>query len=149
MARAAGRVITTTFASNISRIKQIIEIAAVWGRRTAIVGRSMDNYTKTARELGYLTVPEGSLINPRDIDKLPDHEICIITTGSQGGPTSALSRMALGDHRHVTKKFQVFPANRRNDREVGTNHPNERCQLARMIGSHLQDGRLMTVFEPQ
>jgi ribonuclease J len=104
MARAAGRVITTTFASNISRIKQIIEIAAVWGRRTAIVGRSMDNYTKTARDLGYLTVPEGSLINPRDIDKLPDHEICIITTGSQGEPTSALSRMALGDHRHVAVK---------------------------------------------
>jgi ribonuclease J len=64
----------------------------------------MDNYTKTARELGYLTVPEGSLINPRDIDKLPDHEICIITTGSQGEPTSALSRMALGDHRHVAVK---------------------------------------------
>jgi ribonuclease J len=104
MARAPGRVITTTFASNISRIKQIIEIAAVWGRRTAIVGRSMDNYTKTARELGYFTVPEGSLIHPKEIDKLPDHEICIITTGSQGEPTSALSRMALGDHRHVAVK---------------------------------------------
>ena len=104
MARAAGRVITTTFASNISRIKQIIEIAAVWGRRTAIVGRSMDNYTKTARELGFFTLPEGALIQPKDIDKLPDHEICIITTGSQGEPTSALSRMALGDHRHVAVK---------------------------------------------
>ena len=104
MARAAGRVITTTFASNISRIKQIIEIAAVWGRRTAIVGRSMDNYTKTARELGFFTLPDGALIQPKDIDKLPDHEICIITTGSQGEPTSALSRMALGDHRHVAVK---------------------------------------------
>jgi ribonuclease J len=104
MARAQGRVITTTFASNISRIKQIIEIAAVWGRRTAIVGRSMDNYTKTARELGYLTLPEGSLIHPKEIDKLPDAEVCIITTGSQGEPTSALSRMALGDHRHVAVK---------------------------------------------
>ena len=104
MARAQGRVITTTFASNISRIKQIIEIAAVWGRRTAIVGRSMDNYTKTARELGYLTLPEGSLIHPKEIDKLPDAEVCIITTGSQGEPTSALSRMALGDHRHVVVK---------------------------------------------
>ena len=101
MARAPGRVITTTFASNISRIKQIIEIAAAWGRRTAIVGRSMDNYTKTARELGYLTLPEGSLIHPKEIDKLPDSEVCIVTTGSQGEPTSALSRMALGDHRHV------------------------------------------------
>ncbi len=104
MARAPGRVIATTFASNISRIKQIIEIAAVWGRRTAIVGRSMDNYTKTARELGYLTLPEGALIQPKEIDKLPDHEVCIITTGSQGEPTSALSRMALGDHRHVAVK---------------------------------------------
>jgi ribonuclease J len=104
MARAPGRVITTTFASNISRIKQIIEIAAAWGRRTAIVGRSMDNYTKTARDLGFLTLPEGSLIQPKEIDKLPDHEICIITTGSQGEPTSALSRMALGDHRHVAVK---------------------------------------------
>ena len=104
MARAPGRVITTTFASNISRIKQIIEIAAAWGRRTAIVGRSMDNYTKTARELGYLTLPEGSLIHPKEIDKLPDAEVCIVTTGSQGEPTSALSRMALGDHRHVQVK---------------------------------------------
>ncbi|HEV8228947.1 MAG TPA: ribonuclease J [Candidatus Limnocylindria bacterium] len=101
MSRAPGRVITTTFASNISRIKQIVDIAAAWGRRTTIVGRSMENYTKTARELGYFTLAEGSLIHPKEIDKLPDHEVCIITTGSQGEPTSALSRMALGDHRHV------------------------------------------------
>ncbi len=104
MARAQGRVITTTFASNISRIKQIIEIAAVWGRRTAIVGRSMDNYTRTARELGFFNLPEGALIHPKEIDKIPDAELCIITTGSQGEPTSALSRMALGDHRHVAVK---------------------------------------------
>jgi len=104
MARAPGRVITTTFASNISRIKQIIELAAGWGRRTAIIGRSMENYTRTARELGYFSVPEGSLIHPKEIDKLPDSELCIITTGSQGEPTSALSRMALGDHRHVVVK---------------------------------------------
>ena len=104
MARAPGRVITTTFASNISRIKQIIELAAGWGRRTAIIGRSMENYTRTARELGYFSVPEGSLIHPKEIDKLPDSELCIITTGSQGEPTSAVSRMALGDHRHVVVK---------------------------------------------
>ena len=104
MSRAPGRVITTTFASNISRIKQIVDVAAAWGRRTAIIGRSMENYTRTARELGYLTFPEGSLIQPKEIDKLPDHEVCIITTGSQGEPTSALSRMALGDHRHVVVK---------------------------------------------
>ncbi|TME59857.1 MAG: ribonuclease J, partial [Chloroflexi bacterium] len=96
MSRAPGRVITTTFASNISRIRQIVEIAAAWGRKTAIVGRSMENYTKTARELGYLEYPEGSIVHPNEIGKLADHELCIITTGSQGEPTSALSRMALG-----------------------------------------------------
>src|SRR5919197_6351578 len=104
MSRAPGRVITTTFASNISRIRQIVEIAAAWGRKTAIVGRSMENYTKTARELGYLAYPEGAVLHPNELSKLADHEICIITTGSQGEPTSALSRMALGDHRHVAVK---------------------------------------------
>ena len=104
MSRAPGRVITTTFASNISRIKQIVDVAYAWGRRTAIVGRSMENYTKTARELGYLEYPEGAIVHPAEISKLPDQEICIITTGSQGEPTSALSRMALGDHRHVVVK---------------------------------------------
>src|SRR5437773_3962465 len=104
MSRAPGRVITTTFASNISRIKQIVDIASAWGRKTAIVGRSMENYTKTARELGYLEYPEGAIVHPNEIGKLPDQELCIITTGSQGEPTSALSRMALGDHRHVAVK---------------------------------------------
>ena len=104
MSRAPGRVITTTFASNISRIRQIVEIAHAWGRKTAIVGRSMENYTKTARELGYLEYPEGSIVSPHEIGKLADHELCIIMTGSQGEPTSALSRMALGDHRHVAVK---------------------------------------------
>jgi ribonuclease J len=104
MAHAQGRVITTTFASNISRIKQIIDIASAWNRKTAIIGRSMENYTRTARELGYLDVPQGALVHPGDIGKIPDGEICIITTGSQGEPTSALSRMALGDHRHVAVK---------------------------------------------
>jgi ribonuclease J len=104
MSRAPGRVITTTFASNISRIRQIVEIAHAWGRKTAIVGRSMENYTKTAKELGYLEYPEGAIVSPHEIGKLADHELCIITTGSQGEPTSALSRMALGDHRHVAVK---------------------------------------------
>src|SRR5437660_188450 len=71
---------------------------------TPVVGRSMENYTKTARELGYLEYPEGSIVSPHEIGKLADHELCIITTGSQGEPTSALSRMALGDHRHVAVK---------------------------------------------
>lgn len=104
MTRAPGRVITTTFASNVSRIKQIVDIAHAWGRKTAIVGRSMESYTRTARELGYLEYPDGAIVHPAEIGKLPDHEVCIITTGSQGEPTSALSRMSLGDHRFVTVK---------------------------------------------
>jgi ribonuclease J len=104
MSRSPGRVITTTFASNISRIKQIVDIGFAWGRKTAIIGRSMENYTRTARELGYLDVPAGAIVHPNEISKLPDNEVSIITTGSQGEPTSALSRMALGDHRHVVVK---------------------------------------------
>jgi ribonuclease J len=104
MSRAPGRVITTTFASNISRIKQIVDIASAWGRKTAIIGRSMENYTRTARELGYLDVPAGAILHPAEVAKLPDNEVSIITTGSQGEPTSALSRMALGDHRFVAVK---------------------------------------------
>src|SRR5207302_3731318 len=69
LSRAQGRVITTTFASNISRIKQIVDIAYGWGRRTAIIGRSMENYTKTARELGYLEYPEGAIVHPAEIGK--------------------------------------------------------------------------------
>lgn len=64
----------------------------------------MESYTRTARELGYLEYPDGAIVHPAEIGKLPDHEVCIITTGSQGEPTSALSRMSLGDHRFVTVK---------------------------------------------
>jgi len=103
-ARAAGRIIITTFASNISRIKQIVEIAAAWGRRTSIIGRSMENYSKTARELGYLDLPEQALLHPSRIGDVEDAKLCIITTGSQGEPTSALARMALGDHKFVAVK---------------------------------------------
>jgi len=103
-ARAAGRIIITTFASNISRIKQIIEIAAAWGRRTAIIGRSMENYSKTARDLGYQGLSEGALIHPSKIGEVEDAKLCIITTGSQGEPTSALARMAIGDHKFVEVK---------------------------------------------
>ncbi len=100
-ARAQGRVIITTFASNISRVKQIVDIASAWGRRTAIVGRSMETYSKTARELGYLEIGDGTLVQPSKINEVPDRELCVMTTGSQGEPTSALARMALGDHKFV------------------------------------------------
>ena len=103
-ARAPGRIIITTFASNIARVKQIVEIAYAWGRRTAIIGRSMESYSKTARELGYLELTEGALIHPSKIGEVPEAQLCIITTGSQGEPTSALARMAVGDHKFVEVK---------------------------------------------
>ncbi len=103
-ARAPGRIIITTFASNIARIKQIIDIADAWGRRTAIIGRSMESYSKTARELGYLELPEAGLIHAAKIAEVSDAQLCIITTGSQGEPTSALARMAVGDHKFVEVK---------------------------------------------
>lgn len=103
-ARSEGRVLITTFASNISRLQQIVDIAAAWGRRTAIVGRSMESYSKTARELGYLNFPEGVLVHPSKVGDVPDQELCIITTGSQGEPTSALARMAVGDHKFIAVK---------------------------------------------
>ncbi len=102
-AKAEGkRIIIATFSSNVHRIQQVINCAASHGRKVAIFGRSMINVIRLAMELGYLKVPEGVLI---DIDKMQgytDGEIVLITTGSQGEPMSALTRMALNDHRQVS-----------------------------------------------
>ncbi len=102
-ARAEGkRIIIATFSSNVHRIQQVINCAASHGRKVAIFGRSMINVIRLAIDLGYLKVPEGVLI---DIDKMQgytDGEIVLITTGSQGEPMSALTRMALNDHRQVS-----------------------------------------------
>jgi ribonuclease J len=98
---APNRVLVTTFASLISRIQQVIDAAELHHRKVAIVGRSMEQNVRIAREMGYLRVPEGLLIGIRDTKKLPPEEVVLITTGSQGEPTSALVRMANGDHRDV------------------------------------------------
>jgi ribonuclease J len=91
--QAEGRVLLATFASNISRIQQVMDIARADGRRIAVVGRSMRENVGVARELGYLNVPDEALINLNQIDNFPDHELTLICTGSQGEPTSALVRM--------------------------------------------------------
>lgn len=96
------RVIIASFASNIHRIQQIIDMAVRCGRKVAVSGRSMINVVAKAVELGYLTVPEGVLIDMEIINRYPDEKLVIITTGSQGEPMSALSRMASGDHRNVS-----------------------------------------------
>lgn len=101
--RKAGknRIIVATFASNIHRVQQIINVAHSLGRKVAIIGRSLENVVNISAQLGYLNVPENVLINADLINKYPAEDVVIITTGSQGEPMSALSRMAFSDHRKV------------------------------------------------
>lgn len=96
------RIIIASFASNIHRIQQIINTAEKFGRKVAVNGRSMENVVAVAMELGYLTVPTGMMIEMDAISRYPKDKIIIITTGSQGEPMAALSRMATGDHRKVS-----------------------------------------------
>ena len=96
-----SRIIVTTFASNIDRIQQIINVAAKYGRKVAITGRSMENALKVSTELGYMNIPEGTLVDLAHIKSLPKNKVCIITTGSQGEAMSALTRMAFNTHRQV------------------------------------------------
>lgn len=95
------RIIVTTFASNIDRIQQIINVAAKYGRKVAVTGRSMENAMKVSTELGYMQVPAGTLVDIAQIKTLPKDKICIITTGSQGETMSALTRMTFNTHRQV------------------------------------------------
>lgn len=95
------RIIVTTFASNIDRIQQVISVAAKYGRKVAVTGRSMENAMKVSMELGYMKVPDGVLVDLNHIKSLPKHKICIVTTGSQGETMSALSRMAFATHKQV------------------------------------------------
>ncbi len=95
------RIIIATFASNIHRVQQIINCAEKYGRKVALSGRSMINVMTMAMELGYLHVPEGLLIDINALNRYNKEQVVLITTGSQGEPMSALSRMASGDHRRV------------------------------------------------
>ncbi|HKM01726.1 MAG TPA: ribonuclease J [Sedimentibacter sp.] len=98
-----SRIIVASFASNIHRLQQVIDAAVVNERKVAISGRSMINAIKVSQELGYLNAPEGTIINVNELKSLKDSEIVILTTGSQGEPMSALTRMANNDH----KKIQI------------------------------------------
>ena len=99
--QAQGRVIITTFASNISRVQQAITTGHRHGRTAAVVGRSMENNTSVAGELGYFGVPDGSLRPVDEVNNLPFHRALFVTTGSQGEPNSVVSRIANGDHRQI------------------------------------------------
>ena len=99
--RCSGRIIVTSFASNVHRVQQVIDAAAQLDRRVALVGRSMRKNFNIASNLGIAGVPEGMLIPAREIESFPDHQVVAISTGSQGEPLSALRRMAHADHADV------------------------------------------------
>ncbi|MBO8167714.1 MAG: ribonuclease J [Thermoanaerobacteraceae bacterium] len=98
---AKERIIVASFASNIHRIQQIITTAYNYNRKVAIVGRSMLNVVNVASELGYLDIPEGTLVDLDEINRLPKNRVVIISTGSQGEPMSALTRMAKSEHKGI------------------------------------------------
>ena len=97
-----GRVILATFASNISRVQQIITISRKHGRRVGMIGRSMINNVKIAIGLGYLDIRQDELLTAKEMEELPSSQVTIIATGSQGEPTSAMVRMSLGDQRQIS-----------------------------------------------
>lgn len=99
--RAKQRVIVATFASNVNRIQQVVDACIKSDRKLAVVGRSMVNVVSIATELGYLNVPEGMLIDTDEVNKLPGDKVAVLSTGSQGEPMSALTRMARATHRKV------------------------------------------------
>ncbi len=111
---APGRVLVTTFASNIHRIQQVFDTAAKYGRKVAVAGRSMERNIGVAKDLGYLVYHDADRIRLEDVDRYPPHELVILTTGSQGEPLSALSRMACDAH-----KLQIMPG----DTVILSSHP--------------------------
>jgi len=98
---ADSRIIIASFASNVDRVQQIINAAHMNGRKVAFSGRSMVNVSQVATELGNLKIPEGLVIDTRDVDRYPENEICMVMTGSQGESMSALSRMSKSEHRQL------------------------------------------------
>jgi ribonuclease J len=99
--RCEGRIVVTSFASNIHRVQQVIDAAAALGRKVALIGRSMRKNVNIGRSLGHINAPDGILIQAREIQDFPDHKLVICSTGSQGEPLSALRRMAHRDHPQV------------------------------------------------
>ncbi|GFP20639.1 ribonuclease J, partial [Candidatus Hakubella thermalkaliphila] len=98
---AKQRIILATFASNIHRIQQVIDAACHYKRKVAVVGRSMVNVVQIAQDLGYLNVCSGTLVDIDELKTLPQNRAVILTTGSQGEPVSALTRISISEHRKV------------------------------------------------
>ena len=105
MSDAEGRVMVATFASLISRMQQVIDAAVKHDRKVTVIGRSMVNNLKMATKMGYLRVPEGTIIPMNVARELPNREVVVLATGAQGEPTSALVRISNGTH----KDIQIVP----------------------------------------
>lgn len=99
--KSSGRIIVAAFSSNIHRIQQVMDVADKYGRKVALNGKSMVANVKIARELGYLKASDGLILDLRELDALPPQRAVLLTTGSQGEPRSALTRMAMDDHKHI------------------------------------------------
>ena len=104
MRKAKKRIIIATFASNVYRVGQIIEAALACNRKVAVFGRSMENVVDIARKMGVIKIKNSQLLSPDELNQLPDEEVCILCTGSQGEPLAALSRIANGTHRFIHLK---------------------------------------------
>ena len=102
--QAKGRIIVASFASNVHRMQQVIDSAESLGRKLCVCGRSMENVLNVATELGYITIKPDTLVDLSMISNIPDDKLVILTTGSQGEPMSALTRISLGQHKKVTLK---------------------------------------------
>ena len=110
----SSRILVATFASNVDRVQQIINTAHKYGRKVVLEGRSMVNIMQTAAEIGYITIPEGTLIDISEVNNYPDEKIVIVTTGSQGESMAALSRIASNIHKKLTIKpgdLVIFSSN--------------------------------------
>lgn len=129
-----GRIIIATFASNIHRVQQAVNASIMFGRKVAVVGRSMVNVLGVATELGYMEIPDGVIIDVDSINKYPSDKVTIITTGSQGEAMAALSRMAASDHR----KVEIMP----NDRVIisATPIPGNEKLVTRVINQLFKKG---------
>ena len=100
-ARTERRLFISCFSSSIHRIKLAIEMAAEYGRKVAFLGRSMNNSSEIAEDLGYIEIPHGLVINPNEIKNFPPEKVCVLISGTQGEPMSALSRAAVDNHKHA------------------------------------------------